>query len=127
MVRISTRISIEIAKIRDEELEKKISIKPSMRLIAQIKFPEIDMPEDAIVDTGAHISVIPLQIWKRLNTQILVKHKMRGIVPEHEILVNVGYVKAKLIDRKGNESDVMRFLSYLAFFYFNQSRFNIQS
>lgn len=115
MVRISTRIDIEIARIRDEELERKIAIKPSIRLITQIKFPELEVPEDAILDTGAHISVIPLQIWKRLDTKILVKHKMKGIVPDHEIPVNVGYVKAKIVDRRGNESTEMRFLSCLAF------------
>lgn len=73
------------------------------------------MSETAIVDTGAHISVLPFFIWKELDAEILAEHYMSGVVPDKKIPVNVGYLKARLIDEIGNESKEIRFLSYLAF------------
>lgn len=53
MVKISTEIGIEITRVKDIELEKKIpKLKPALRLFCKIKFPEIESPEDALVDTG---------------------------------------------------------------------------
>ena len=116
MDKISIKINIEIRKIKDSKLENKIpELKPALRLFTGIKFPELEVPEDALIDTGAHISVIPFYIWKKLNIQIIAEHETSGLVPDRNIPVNVGYVKAKLIDEDGNASKEIKFLSYLAF------------
>lgn len=117
VVKISTKINIEINRnFRDEELESKISdFKPITRLFAKIKFNNLEFPEDAFVDTGAHISLIPFYIWKKLDAQIIAEHEMKGPIPEKTIPVNVGYVKATLLDEEGNMSKQIKFLSYLAF------------
>ena len=116
VVKISTKIGIETTSIKDTELIKKIpDLKPALRLFCKIKFPEMENPEDGLVDTGAHISLIPFQLWKNLNAEIVTEHTMKGVVPDRNIPVNVGYVKAKLIDKEGNESNEVKFLSYLAF------------
>lgn len=119
MVKISTKIDLEVSrKIKDLKLESKIpGFKPLIRLIAQIKFNELDIPEDAIIDTGAHISVIPFYLWKKLKVQFLAEHKMRGIIPnkECEIPVMVGKVKAKIVDHFGNDSKEIDFLAYLVY------------
>jgi len=116
VVKISTEIGIEIIRVKDIELEKKIpKLKPALRFFCKIKFPELENPEDALVDTGAHISLIPFQTWKSINVEIVTEHSMKGVVPDKDISVNVGFVKAKLIDRDDSESKEIKFLSYLAF------------
>lgn len=117
MVTISTRIILEINReTKDQELEEKIpSLRPLIRIFSKIKFPELEVPEDAIIDTGAHISIIPFYIWKKLNVEIIAEHKTSGIVPDKNIPINVGYVTANIIDEYGNISQDIKFLSYLAF------------
>ena len=117
VVIISTKIDLEINReTRDIELEKKIpDLLPLIRIFSKIKFPELEIPEDALIDTGAHISILPLYLWKNLNVEIITEHKTGGIVPDKNIPVNVGYVKANIIDESGNISRDIKFLSYLAF------------
>jgi len=115
VVRISTRIQIEIIKIKDVELVRKIpEVPPALRLFCKIKFPEIENPQDALIDTGAHISLIPLQTWENLNVKKVAEHTMKGIIPDKNVPVSVGYVKAKLIDKYGSASKEITFLSYLS-------------
>ncbi|MBI2105554.1 hypothetical protein HYT56_01820 [Candidatus Woesearchaeota archaeon] len=117
MVIISTKIDLEINKeTRDIDLEKKIhNLRPLIRIFSKIKFPELEIPEDALIDTGAHISILPLYLWKKLNVEIIAEHKTSGIVPNENIPVSVGYVKANIIDESGDISKDIKFLSYLAF------------
>jgi len=117
VVIISIRIDLEINKeTRDVELESKIpNLQPLIRIFSKIKFPELEIPEDALIDTGAHTSILPLYLWKKLNIEIIAEHKTSGIVPDKAIPVNVGYVKANIIDESGNISKDIKFLSYLAF------------
>lgn len=101
---------------RDLELEKKIpNLKPVIRIKGSIIFSGTETPRIAIIDTGAHVSLIPFRFWKDLNIEILAEHYISGVVPDKEMPVNVSYVVGRLIDRKGNESKSTRFLSYLAF------------
>jgi len=116
VVKISTKINIHIAKIKDTELEKKIpDIKPAIRLFCKIKFLGTEYAERAIVDTGAHISIIPFDLWKDLDVEILAEHEMKGPIPDKTMPVNVGYIKASLLDEEGNISKEIKFLSYLTF------------
>jgi hypothetical protein len=101
---------------RDFELEKKIpNLKPLIRIKGSIIFSSTETPRIAIIDTGAHVSLIPFRFWKDLNIEILAEHYMSGVVPEKKMPVNVSYVVGRLIDREGNESKSIKFLSYLAF------------
>ena len=54
-------------------------------------------------------------MWKNLDVDVVAEHYMIGAVPGKRIPVDVGYVKARLIDKEGNESKEITFLSYLAF------------
>ena len=116
MVIISIKINLEINReIRDKELELKITnFKPLIRIFGKIKFQNLGLPEDVIIDTGAHISLIPFQLWKDLDVHIIAQHHMGGVVPEKNIPVNVGYIKAKIVDEEENSTDELEFLSYLA-------------
>ena len=116
MVIISIKINLEINReIRDKELELKITnFKPLIRIFGKIKFQNLGLPEDVIIDTGAHISLIPFQLWKDLDVHIIAQHHIGGVVPEKNIPVNVGYIKAKIVDEEENSTDELEFLSYLA-------------
>ncbi|PXF61449.1 MAG: hypothetical protein C4B59_04225 [Candidatus Methanogaster sp.] len=116
MVRISTDISLWIDReTRDLELEKKIpDLKPMIRLKSAILFTGKDVPDIAIIDTGAHISLIPFQTWEGLGADVIADHHTGGVVPGETMPVKVGYVKAMLLDEFGNESQEIRFLAYLA-------------
>ena len=116
MVIISIKINLEINReIRDKELELKIiGFKPLIRIFGKIKFQNLGLPEDTLIDTGAHISLIPFQLWKDLDVRIIAQHHMGGVVPEKNIPVNVGYIKAKIVDEEGNSTDEIKFPSYLA-------------
>ncbi len=116
MVKIYTKINIQITRIRDTLLEKKIpGIKPAIRLFCKSKFLGTEYAEKAIVDTGAHISLIPFQFWKDLEVEVVAEHEMKGPIPEKSMPVNVGYVKARILDEYSNQSREIEFLSYLAF------------
>ena len=100
---------------RDIELEKKIpNLKPMMRLKGAVRFTGKDVPDIAIIDTGAHISLLPFQTWEELDVGVVAKHRTAGVVPGETMQVKVGYVKATLLDEFGNESKEIRFLAYLA-------------
>ena len=116
VVRISTKISLWIDReTRDLELEKKIpDLKPIMRLKGAMLFTGKDVPDIAIIDTGAHISLIPFQMWEGLGVDVIAEHRAAGVVPGETMPVKVGYVKATLLDEFGNESKEIRFLAYLA-------------
>jgi len=116
VVRISTNISLWIDReTRDLELERKIpDLKPIMRLKSAILFTGKDVPDIAIIDTGAHISLIPFQTWEGLDVDMIAEHHTGGVVPGETMPVKVGYVKAMLLDEFGNESQEIRFLAYLA-------------
>ena len=116
VVIISIKINLEINReIRDKELELKIiGFKPLIRIFGKIKFQNLGLPEDTLIDTGAHISLIPFQLWKDLDVRVIAQHHMGGVVPEKNIPVNVGYIKAKIVDEEENSTDEIEFLSYLA-------------
>jgi hypothetical protein len=110
------KINLRIDRIRDRELENKIpGLKPSVRIKCNLLLEGAEMPETAIVDTGAHTSIIPFRFWRNLNVEILAEHYTAGIVPGKKIPVNVGYITGKLVDSEGNESKEIHFLSYLSF------------
>lgn len=70
-------------------------------------------PYPAIIDTGAHTSVIPLKIWKDAEHKIFAQHYIKGIVPSARMDVEVGELSAVLVDLV-NVSNEYKFLSYFS-------------
>lgn len=70
-------------------------------------------PYPAIIDTGAHTSVIPLKIWREAEHKILTQHYIKGVVPNARMDVKVGEVSAVLVDLF-NVSKEYKFLSYFS-------------
>ncbi len=90
-----------------------------LRIICWIQFKKAEgwtklFP--AIVDTGAHTSLIPLSLWQGLKTEIISDHYVRGLVPKPEckIDVKVGWVTGRIADEKGNLTPEIKFRAFLA-------------
>lgn len=58
-----------------------------LRIIANIRFKTLNgwtEARKAILDTGAHTSLIPLSLWKKVETKILADYFVKGLVPKEE-------------------------------------------
>ena len=72
------------------------------------------LPYPALIDTGAHTSLIPKRIWYDLPVNKLAEHYTGGLVPKPEckLDVDVGEVSFALLDRD-NITKRYRVLSFL--------------
>jgi hypothetical protein len=92
--------------------EKHPEIRTALRIFCKMRFKmksiEYGDIENAIIDTGAPISVIPQQIWENADVEILGTDEMRGIIPDKRCRapVKVGRIFCQLLDSRGNVSDV---------------------
>lgn len=73
-------------------------------------------PKDALIDTGAHTSILPKTVWKSIKMKKLKSYDIQGIStrPECRIPCEVGRVTAKFIDEKGNSSKEIEMKAFLA-------------
>jgi len=113
-------IKLRFKEFRYPELENKLDgVGKFIRLFGEIRFKTRNgwqKRESAIIDTGAPISMLPMDLWKSIETEILTDHEAYGINPGKEcsIQVLVGKVKCILVDNENNQSDELEILSYLA-------------
>ena len=70
-------------------------------------------PYLAIIDTGAHTSVIPARIWKMSEHRVLGDHYIAGLVPNAKLDVKVGEVTGVFVDILNNSKEY-KFLSFLS-------------
>jgi len=122
VVKISTRINLEINReIRDKKLEKKLSsLEPITRIKTRIQFKTksgYSNKWSAIIDTGAHTSILPFHVWKDIEIEVLCEHKIYGLIPKKEcgIPVLIANIKGFLLDEFGNKTKELKFLSCLAY------------
>ncbi len=119
---IFIRVNIRIYREIIHELNELIpDFGDSIRLVAKTRFKmkgnSWSKTMDAILDTGAPISVLPHDLWKRLDVKILAaNYPIKGIVPkkECEILVDIGEITGVLLDKEGNMTPKIRIYAYLA-------------
>lgn len=113
------RVKLYFETIYDPEIQKKIENIEIIRLKSLVIFKRIDEIieyRDAIIDTGAYISLIPESIWKYLKRKELTKHKVKGlsIKPECAISVIIGKINCTLCDLNGNATKEQEIYAYLA-------------
>lgn len=86
----------------DKELYLKLQGRSKViRIYGMIQFRTptgFTKPYPAVIDTGAHTSVIPLDIWKASKYKIFGEHYLKGLVPGAKLDVKVGEVKGVLVD-----------------------------
>jgi len=92
-----------------------------VRLIADVKFWKerkgFSKSFEAIVDTGAHTSIIPKNIWRDLKVKVIVKDTfIVGINRKEECQIPASLGKAAflLVDEHGNRSKIFDTLTFLA-------------
>lgn len=88
-------IKLWFKKILDPELEIKIPKRIYLiRLYADVIFKTPSgwtNPYPAIIDTGAPVTVIPLDLWKKCEINILGNHWIKGIVPKKRMCIGSKY------------------------------------
>ena len=93
----------------DEELYQKLHSRSKViRIYCLVRFKIKDgftEPYPAIIDTGAHTSLLPLQVWEFLPHRILGDHYVAGLVPGTKLDVKVGEVKAVFVDLVNNSKE----------------------
>ena len=74
------------------------------------------MPYSAIIDTGAHTSVLPQSVWKEILSRPLQKYTLFGISKNEECSLSGTLAKVILIlvDEEGNQSKKMEAVFFLA-------------
>ncbi|MBI2507783.1 hypothetical protein HYV89_02410 [Candidatus Woesearchaeota archaeon] len=76
------KVSLFFETLRDISIERYIQDYKIIRLKVGVQFKTTNgwtKPYPAIVDTGAHTSVIPLSIWKNLIHENFGEYKMFGV------------------------------------------------
>lgn len=115
---MSIRIRLHYSKALDLELiEKNIEIW-LRRITVQIAFKKSSgwtQPYEAIIDTGAPVSIIPPAIWQETEIEILGDYKIQGIVPKKDahLSVKVANIFCVLMDEK-NATDTIKIKAYLS-------------
>ena len=116
---MSTRLRIRIKKLIDPELDLKLDYGELVRLSILVQFKtETGWSElyEAIIDTGAHTSVIPKYIWEGVQVEEKARHSIRGVVAKKEcsLPVKVSIIKGMLFDEDLNHTKEVGFYSFCA-------------
>jgi len=118
--RLYIRVNIDFIKQYDPELLKKYpDYNGLLRVVSTIVLKTKSgwsKPRFAIIDTGAHTSILPLTVWEEADAEVIGEYFVRGLVPKEECIlpVKIGWVCAVILDRFGNRTDELRFRAYLA-------------
>ncbi|KPV62161.1 MAG: hypothetical protein AOA65_2053 [Candidatus Bathyarchaeota archaeon BA1] len=118
--RLSIRVKLDFIHQYDSELLRRFpDYDGLLRLVCFAKFKTKNGwsgARDAIIDTGAHTSILPLSVWEPLDAQILGDYFVRGLVPKKECVleVKVGWLTGIIIDEQGNTTPETKFRCYLA-------------
>jgi hypothetical protein len=115
---MSTKIQLHYSQALDIDLlEKNVEVW-FRRLTVQVVFgkqKDFSQPYEAIVDTGAPVSIIPPAIWQDCEKEIIGQYKIRGLVPKKDayIDVKIANISCVLFDEH-NASGVLAIKAYLS-------------
>jgi len=118
-VKILTKILLFFDEFIDKELEKKVPDHAEIvRLWCLVQFKrkkDWTMPYPALIDTGAHTTIIPKKIWSDLSINKIANHYVRGLIPKEEckLDIEIGSLEILVCD-KVKHTKKMQILSYLA-------------
>jgi hypothetical protein len=116
---MSTKLRVRIKKLVDPELDLKLDYGELIRLSTLIRFKTKSGRSklyDAIIDTGAHTSVIPRYIGEGIDAEEKVDHFVQGIVAKEEcsLPVKVSIISGVLFDDDLNHTNEVEFFAFCA-------------
>jgi len=86
----------------DNELHSKLHGRSNaIRVYCMIRFKTefgFSEPYPAIIDTGAHTSLIPSNMWKSSEHKLIGDHYVKGLVPDAKLDVKVGEITLLFAD-----------------------------
>jgi hypothetical protein len=90
-----------------------------LRIFTLVKFRTLlgwSRTLEAIIDTGAYTTLLPISVWETLDIQVLGDYFVQGLVPRREctLPVKIGLVTAVILDDQGNISPEMQLHCFLA-------------
>jgi len=111
-------IKLFFETLKSRELEAKAGGIEIVRLRCYVQFEKTSGDvsiHDALIDTGAFISLIPFSIWKDADVKRLGSHSVGGIISKQECVIPViiGKVDIRLIDEE-NQTEKINIHAYLA-------------
>ena len=111
-------IKLYFKEFYDLELVAKGVKSNIIRLFVDVRFRTRDdwtRPYPAILDTGAHVSLIPFRIWSKCTVNFAAEHVVRGVVPKEEcsLPILIGDISCALVDRE-RQSEELKINAYLA-------------
>lgn len=112
------RIKLYFEIFRDKNIEKKIKNFDIIRLKCRVLFKKEERWSDlypAIIDTGAHTSVIPFSIWKNIQHIEITNHKIMGLSKKEEssVPVIIGKITCVITDGE-NQTNELETYAFLA-------------
>lgn len=116
---MSTKIALQIHRLPDIDLIDYgvIDIRVFCDALFKPLIPTVkNEPMQAIIDTGAPMSVVPHFIWNRCDTRIIQEEAyLSGIIPgpSHMMKTKIGMLSAELLDKVGNHYPIS-FCAHLA-------------
>ncbi|MFC1713445.1 hypothetical protein ACFL6S_07255 [Candidatus Poribacteria bacterium] len=111
-------IKLYFKEFHDLDLIAKGAKSHIIRLFIDVRFRTRDgwtKPYPAILDTGAHATLIPFRIWSKCPVSITTDHVVRGVVPKEEcsLPILIGDISCVLTDRE-QQSEELMISAYLA-------------
>lgn len=110
-----SKINLFFEVFEDHELKdhKIIRLKVGIQLRTEMGWTQ---PYSAIIDTGAHLSVIPFSLLKEISYQKTQKYRIFGLSKKEECSFNgqVAQITALLVDENGNQTKEITFPAFLA-------------
>ena len=99
------KINLYFKTLPNSELLQKGIESEIIRLLGKVQFKaKVGWTESeiGIIDTGAPLSLIPLDMWQDLQVKILADSSIRGIVPKKQCVlpVKVGSITIRVIDEE---------------------------
>lgn len=113
------RVKLFFRTMQDSSFERKVRGLEMVRLKALVQFKTdggwTDVYE-AIVDTGAPLSLLPRSIWGESECAKIADHKVRGIVSERECSMEakLGRLTGRVLDWEGNQTNDLEMYAFLA-------------
>lgn len=109
------RVNLFFTASRSAKLEEKIKGIDFIRLRASVRFKTATGWSDiydAIVDTGAPLSLIPKFIWEKIQRTELADYSIGGL-GRGGVAVKVAKVTCQLVDDLGHQTQEMEIHAYL--------------